>query len=124
MTSPSSTERACESGQRCNSKPSEKVMPLSPDVVRDRILTGNAKRKTMKRGVARRLLGNIKSIVKAVMMVSVVSLVAGLECFSQRPDVLEVFGGQAEVSYRFGRWGWHAVEPTDVKYGCDLFDED
>ena len=40
-----------------------------------------------------------------------------------QPDVLEVFGGSAEVPMQFSKWGWRTMEPCEVIYGCDLREE-
>jgi hypothetical protein len=37
-----------------------------------------------------------------------------------RPDVLEVFGGHAEISLRASMQGWMALQPIDKVYGSDL----
>ena len=39
-----------------------------------------------------------------------------------RPDVIEIFGGHAEVSLQFARKGWSVSQPIDEIYGCDLKD--
>ena len=39
-----------------------------------------------------------------------------------RPDILEVFGGSAEVSLQFARRGLNVIEPCDKLYGSDLRD--
>lgn len=33
---------------------------------------------------------------------------------------MEVFGGHAEVSFNFSRWGWTTCQPIDLVYGSDL----
>ena len=37
-----------------------------------------------------------------------------------RPDVLEVFGGHAQISLRAAGHGWLALQPFDMLYGQDL----
>ena len=39
---------------------------------------------------------------------------------SHRPDLLEVFGGAAQVSCQFSSWGWWSMEPVDLCVGDDL----
>ena len=39
-----------------------------------------------------------------------------------RPDILEVFGGNSEVSMQASRQGWFAMQPYDVLYGTNLRD--
>lgn len=39
-----------------------------------------------------------------------------------RVDVVEIFGGAAEISLQFARRGWHVVQPIDLEYGHDLRD--
>lgn len=102
---------------------------LDESEIRDRIRKGNIRRKHMKKGMAKRLLGNAKTVLAGCFMICAVVCAAvadvGMSCVfqaSQRPDILEVFGGHAEVSLRFSQWGWRALEPCDVKYGCDLRD--
>lgn len=41
---------------------------------------------------------------------------------SDRPDFLEIFGGNAEVSRSFPCWGWWSLEPVDICYGVDGVD--
>lgn len=101
----------------------------SPDETRRLIQEGNARRKAMRKGVARRLLGATKRILHTAFVTSAVFAL----CLSGKihekivgppqPDVLEVFGGSAEVSMQFSKWGWRTMEPCDVIYGCDLHEE-
>lgn len=102
---------------------------LSESEIRNQIRRGNIRRKHMKKGMGRRLLGNAKQILSGCFMVCAVACAAVAETgssflsmASQRPDILEVFGGHAEVSLRFSQWGWRALEPCDIKYGSDLRD--
>ena len=98
----------------------------SPDETRRLIQEGNA---AMRKGVARRLLGATKRILHTAFVTSAVFAL----CLSGKihekivgppqPDVLEVFGGSAEVSMQFSKWGWRTMEPCDVIYGCDLHEE-
>ena len=41
---------------------------------------------------------------------------------TSRPDILEIFGGHAEVSLTAARRGWWCMEPVDLQYGADLYD--
>jgi len=40
-----------------------------------------------------------------------------------RPDLWEVFGGHAEISWQGSRAGLLVMQPLDVLWGCDLRDE-
>ena len=80
---------------------------LSSSQVRDRIAKGRERRAHMKKGVARRLLGNVKQLACSVMIVGMAALGAGasglIPAHVSRPDCLEVFAGKAVVSDQFSR---------------------
>ena len=83
--------------------------PLPPDQVRERIVAGQFRRKQMKKGVFRRCLGNVKQIMMAMCLMTATGIGTAAShtygrLYSQRPDVLEVFSGSAEISHRFARW--------------------
>ena len=126
----SSTEpRKGESSERVDSVSDVPSTPLEPAEIDRRIRAGNARRKIMKRGVVRRLMGNVKTVVSSVFLASAVFAVASVSCIgaclpSAQPDLLEIFGGHAEVSMRFSKWGWQTMEPCDVLYGTDLLVEE
>ena len=97
---------------------------LSSDQVRGLIAEGKRRRAHLKKGLARRLLGNVKSMAYGVMLTSIAMLGAGMQSIPaenmNRPDCLEIFAGTATVSYQFSRWGWRSAEPVDLLYGTDL----
>ena len=107
-----------------------KPSPESPSEVRGKIRKGEAKRKLAKLGTCKRLWANAKTLAAFVCMLTVsgVALTASkshsMFFGSTRPDILEVFGGAAEVSMQFSKYGWSAMQPCDVIYGDDLRCED
>ena len=103
--------------------------PLPVAEIDQRIKTGRHIRRRAKLGTWRRLIGNCKQLAACVFLITAASLSAihgGSGMLSQavfgtsRPDLLEVFGGDAEVSLRFSRKGWFVLQPQDVIYGNDL----
>lgn len=104
-------------------------IPLSPTEVRSRIRGGNERRKHMKRGVIKRCYHNAKQILMAMCLVAAacVGSSAAAACkhmHNSRPDCFEIFSGSAEVSWQFARWGWSPMEPVDILYGMDLYQEE
>ena len=106
----------------------ERTEPLPENEVNQRIRQGKERRKHLKKGVVRRIFGNMQSIVGAIMLTTATALAAASEGVprfgSGRPDCLAVFGGKAMVSQSFSRWGWQSIEPVDVLYGRDMMNED
>ena len=107
----------------------EEPVLRDPSEIKATILKGQRHRKHMRQGTLRRLLGNAKRLVSSVMMVAGVMAVSSGAFIStslarQQPDIVEVFGGQAQVSLEFSRWGWHSAEPIDQIYGQDLRNPD
>ena len=104
------------------------AIPRSPSEIRDRILEGRERRRNAKRGVVKRLLGNARALAASVMLASSAALGAALQSVPQasvvRPDVLEVFAGEACVTRNFSRWGWSAAEPVNLGSRDDLYDAD
>ena len=102
--------------------------PDPPEVIREKIRVGNAKRRRAKVGTCKRLLSNCRSLVFFTCMLTlsaagqVGSQLHERMYGSSRPDVVEIFGGCAEVSMQFAKRGWSAMEPCDVVYGDDLRD--
>ena len=100
---------------------------LDEHEIRKRIKIGNAQRKHMKKGITRRLLGNVRNMIAGFAVASCVFGVMMTEAMkryiSSRPDIMEVFAGHAEVSHRFACWGWCVSEPYDIIYNGDLRDE-
>ena len=114
-------------GQESDDVAGTKV-PLSASEVSARIAQGKHRRNQMKKGMARRFLGNAKNLAVSVLVATVAAIGATAQCvphFAQvRPDVLEVFAGRAQVTQSFAKWGWHAARPVDVKWGDDLYQAD
>ena len=99
----------------------------SPGVeIRRCVIEGMARRKAAKRGVVKRLLGNAKAIAASVMITSVAMLGMAAQSVSVgsivRPDLLEVFAGEAQVTRNFSRWGWNAARPVDLDFNRDVCD--
>ena len=98
-----------------------------PAVIRKTIAERQQKARHVKKGLCKRFLGNCRQAAMAAMMLTA-SLIghAGETVFNSvhtwqndRPDLLEVvFGGRAEVSCSFSKWGWWSLEPVDIC--CDL----
>lgn len=104
------------------------VRALSESEIRDRIARGQKRRKLAKAGTVKRWIGNCRSILSAACMMPFLTISAG-SCFvsqklfgDNRPDVVEIFGGAAEVSFQFSRRGWNVLQPLDLVYGFDLRD--
>ena len=78
----------------------------------------------MKKGVIRRCLHNVSSILLAASIFTAASIGVAFSgsgiVAPPRPDCLEIFGGRAEVSCSFSQWGWTVLEPVDQLYGTDL----
>ncbi|CAE7351286.1 MAL3P3.6 [Symbiodinium sp. CCMP2592] len=92
--------------------------------VEERILHGRARRKMLKKGVVKRLLGNARAIVAGVFVTTAALVGAAASavpnCSRMRPDVLEICGHEASFTSSFSRWGWRHVEP--VQLPSDLCD--
>ncbi|CAE7707379.1 RE1 [Symbiodinium sp. CCMP2592] len=99
--------------------------PLSPSEIEERILLGNSRRRALKKGVMKRLLGNARAIVAGVLVTTAAlagAAASAVPSFSRmRPDVLEICGQEAAFTSSFSRWGWRHVEP--VHLSSDLCDE-
>lgn len=106
------------------SSPEQK--PLPEIEIQKRIREGNRRRVEAKKGTVRRLFGNCSKILAATCFMAValsVSVGGRLkESFhgDSRIDLVEIFGGAAEVSLHFSRKGWNVSEPVDILYGVDL----
>ena len=87
-----------------------------------------ARRRRVKKGTVRRLLSNCTYLAAAIGVLAVGSIGSCAKLFQNgflgdtRPDVIEIFGGHAEVSLQFARKGWSVSQPIDEIYGCDLKD--
>ena len=106
-----------------------KAQPMPEDAVRVKIREGQRRRKYAKLGTCRRLMGNCKILASFLCMMTVGTLGAVGSTVgklhqswygSDRPDVVEIFGGSAEVSLQFAHRGWSVMQPTDLIYGVDL----
>ena len=106
--------------------------PLSQDVIGQRIKRGMEIRRRAKRGTWCRLLGNCKQLAACVFLITASSLACVYDgsCMmtqavfgDKRPDLSEIFAGEAEVSMQFSRRGWFVMEPCDIVYGQDLREE-
>ena len=102
----------------------------SPAQIRAKIRAGNERRRHAKLGTCKRILANCKTLGVFVCMLASSQVSSGVgKIFesmygSDRPDVVEIFGGSAEVSLQFARRGWNVMQPIDLVYGVDLRDSD
>lgn len=110
----------------------EKCEPLSMHEIQSRIRAGRKARRLAKKGTFKRLWGNCKqlAVFACLMTLSATQSACDTSCKfvesvygSGRPDVVEIFGGHAEVSLQFSRRGWNAMQPVDSVYGDDLRDD-
>ena len=92
-----------------------------------RARAGEARRAHLRKGTAKRLFGNAKTVVASIFIATCAFVGAATQMLPNhhmnRPDLLEVFAGHAEVSTRFASWGWRTSEPLDIMYDTDLRDE-
>ena len=104
------------------------ALPRSPEEIRGRIIEGQERRRAAKRGVVKRLLGNARALAASVLLASSAAIGMAMQSVPQasviRPDLLEVFAGEAQVTRKFSRWGWSAAEPVDLGSCDDLYDAD
>lgn len=102
----------------------------SPAQIRAKIRAGNERRRYAKLGTCKRILANCKTLAVFVCMLASSQVTSGVgKVFesmygSDRPDVVEIFGGSAEVSLQFARRGWNVMQPVDLVYGVDLREPD
>ena len=105
--------------------------PEAEHEIRKKIRIGQAKRRQARRGTLKRLAGNCIALAAAsVMYTSAVLGVVASGCNSvssslfgdNRVDVIEIFGGSAEISLQFAQRGWNVIQPIDLQYGHDLRD--
>ena len=98
--------------------------PLSQVETEHRILEGHRRRKRLKAGVAKRLLGNGRAVLAGVYIATAAlagAAASAVPSFSQvRPDILEIYGQQAQFTSSFSQWGWRSSEP---QLNSDLCDE-
>ena len=112
----------------CNETCNAERVPRSPSEVRQRISDGNLRRKKLKQGTLKRLLGNAKALAASVMIASTAAIGMAMQSVPRssviRPDVLEVFDEEARMTRCFSRWGWSAADPVDLRLGDDVYDAD
>lgn len=102
--------------------------PEPERVTKEKIRKGNARRKHAKKGTVRRWISNCVMLASAVCLFTACSAYSCAQIFhtcfpgDSRPDVIEIFGGHAEVSLQFARKGWNVIQPCDEIYGSDLRD--
>ena len=76
--------------------------PLSQAEIEHRILEGNRRRKRLKAGVAKRLLGNARAVLAGVYIATAAlagAAASAVPSFSRmRPDILEIYGQQAQFT--------------------------
>ena len=88
-------------------------------------------RKQMKRGMKNQF-GGAASMLAAAAVFLVTATCTAHEVLlgswaqrfygTQRADIVEIFGGKAEISLQAYRQGWLTLQPYDIEYGCDLKD--
>ena len=114
------------SEQICNETCKPEAKPRSRSEVRRCVIEGLARRRAAKRGLVKRLLGNAKAIAASVMITSAAMLGMAAQSVPLgsivRPDLLEVFAGEAQVTRSFSRWGWNAARPVDLSFDRDVCD--
>ena len=117
------------SAQRVTMSLDWKASPLPEAEVKSKIREGQHRRKYAKLGTCRRLIGNCKVLASFLCMMTFMTCCAVGDTVgklhqslygSDRPDVVEIFGGSAEVSLQFAHRGWSVMQPTDLIYGVDL----
>ena len=100
--------------------------PRSPREIRECILGGAERRRAAKRGTIKRLLGNAKAVAASVLIASCAAVGMAMQTVPQgavvRPDLLEVIGGEAQVTQRFSRWGWNAARPVSMGSDDVMYD--
>ena len=115
---------ACENGGVSETACNPAKQPLSKDEIRKRVLDGNARRAHLKKGVAKRLLGNARAMIAGVFIASTALAGAAQEAMPfasrVRPDIVELSNGQPYVTQSFSRWGWCTVKPVELS--SDLSD--
>lgn len=100
--------------------------PEPERVIQKKVREGQVRRRMAKRGTWKRLtrLATAFAFFACTCFVATSDFVAKSCYGDQRPDVIEIFGGAAEVSVQFAQRGWNVVQPIDLQYGYDLKDED
>ena len=104
------------------------VSPRSPKQIRECILEGAERRRAARRGTVKRLLGNMKAAAASVLIASCAAVGMAMQTIPQgslvRPDLLEIFGAEAQVTQKFTRWGWNAARPVGLGSDDVLCDAD
>ncbi len=125
----SSSDLTPDAGQQGAGSQGQQVI-RDPEAIKKKMVERQRDLKRAKQGLCKRFLGDCRRAAMAAIMLTAVTLgsvgsglinatIAG----SDRPDLLEIFGGNAEVSCSFSRWGWWSLEPVDICYGVDLRNE-
>ena len=115
-------------GEEVSDEPTWTASPEPERAVRDKIRKGQVRRRQAKRGTWKRLTGNCTQLAGALcfLTLSVFSACGNVFMTSvygdTRPDVIEIFGGAAEVSLQFAQRGWNVIQPIDIIHGVDLKD--
>lgn len=127
----SEVDQRDEEGQGREEVSSEPTWTASPGpevAIRDKIRKGQARRHQAKRGTWKRLTGNCTQLAGALCFLTLSVFGACSDVFmtavygDSRPDVIEIFGGAAEVSLQFAQRGWNVIQPIDIIHGVDLKD--
>ena len=91
--------------------------PLDRDEIEAKISQRKVRVKNMKRGVAKRLMGNAYSILLTLSAVatgmcgaSVQGLLPSTVFGSAQPDVIEIGSGDGCICTTFSKWGWFCCE--------------
>ena len=112
----------------CNETCKLKAPTRNRSEIRKCIIEGTARRRAAKRGMVKRFLGNARAIAASVMITSAALIGMAAQSVPRssiiRPDLLEVFAGEARVTSNFSRWGWNAARPVDLDLGDGLYDAD
>ena len=102
-------------------------VPLPMDQVKESIKQGSERRKQMKMGSFKRFRHQAKVLLAYVLLQAATLKTAAEHHTGQlysrtcRADVVEVWGGHAEISYQAVCQGRFAASPYDIHYGIDLY---
>ena len=113
---------------------------LTTAEIGQRINEGNRRRAEINRSAGKKMMGHVGKVLLtfATMMATVsthvvapaVAVAHGVQECSQaflpakteRPWILELCGGHAEVTEQFMKEGYSTMRPRDIQYGDDLYD--
>lgn len=92
--------------------------PLPEHVVRDRIREGNQRRQELRRGPARRVMGQARAALVSACLFAPSQGAAAEKATGvfhrRRLDILEISAGRTDASLRAVNHGWCAVEPINI----------